>query len=347
MYDSSNVRTDVILGEDLFARSKTNFGKPRRLRKRGKKGGVRQRVRKLRRKNRVPLPSMILANVQSLRNKTDELQGNVLHLREYRKACLMALTETWLTDMDSDTSLRISGFGTPVRLDRNCGVTRKSHGGGVRRSPVPVIYYTNLLTSNLIQICIMIVWILRIKSSIAAVINLLCVMASLYFRVCIALERCLYITYPLLDCLRQSRSSVLVCVLVWAFCIVSVPLAIVFYELIRLSIYAALPGPLFIFCLARTFRALPAATSVPTEEKRRSLGILILLFFSYFIIVVYTIIYDIFLFFSVVLHYISLISILLSPFVDLILFLFMRKGRIDKLLTCLCSADGRADHQCD
>ncbi|CAI5677546.1 unnamed protein product [Oreochromis niloticus] len=131
MYDSSNARTDVILGEDLFARSKTHFGKPRRLRKRGKKGDVRQRVRKLRRKNRVPLPSMILANVQSLRNKTDELQGNVLHLREYREACLMALTETWLTDMDSDTSLRISGFGTPVRLDRNCGVTRKSHRGGV------------------------------------------------------------------------------------------------------------------------------------------------------------------------------------------------------------------------
>lgn len=132
----------------------------------------------------------------------------------------------------------------------------------------------------------MIVWILRISSSIPAVIHVLCVMASLYFRMCVALERCLYITYPLLDCLRQTRSSVLVCVLVWAFCIVSVPLAIVLDELERLIIYAALPGPLFIFCLARTFRGLPAATSVPTEEKRRGLGILILLFFSYFLMTV-------------------------------------------------------------
>uniref|UniRef100_A0A3B4G0M0 G-protein coupled receptors family 1 profile domain-containing protein n=1 Tax=Pundamilia nyererei TaxID=303518 RepID=A0A3B4G0M0_9CICH len=208
----------------------------------------------------------------------------------------------------------------------------------VRRSPVPVIYYTNLLLSNLIQICIMIVWLLRIGSSIPAVIHLSCVMASLYFRMCVALERylCFHISYPLLDCLRQTRSSVLVCVLVWAFCIVSVPLAIVLDELGRLFIHAVLPGPLFIFCLARTFRALPAATSVPTEEKRRSLGILILLFFYYFLIVVSTIISNIFRYFSVVFGF-----FLLSPFVDLILFLFMLKGCIDKLLACLCSADGR------
>uniref|UniRef100_A0A669CBJ3 G-protein coupled receptors family 1 profile domain-containing protein n=1 Tax=Oreochromis niloticus TaxID=8128 RepID=A0A669CBJ3_ORENI len=185
----------------------------------------------------------------------------------------------------------------------------------VRRSPVPVIYYTNLLTSNLIQICIMIVWILRISSSIAAVIHFSCVMASLYFRMCVALERCLYITYPLLDCLKETQSSVLVCVLVWAFCIVSVPLATVLHELERLIIYAALPGPLFMFCLARTFRALPAATSVPTEEKRRSLGILILLFFYYFLLIVPTIIS----------RYIFIIFSLLSPFVDLILFLFHAK----------------------
>uniref|UniRef100_A0A669B1L3 G-protein coupled receptors family 1 profile domain-containing protein n=1 Tax=Oreochromis niloticus TaxID=8128 RepID=A0A669B1L3_ORENI len=154
----------------------------------------------------------------------------------------------------------------------------------VRRSPVPVIYYTNLLTSNLIQICIMIVWILRISSSIAAVIHFSCVMASLYFRMCVALERYCFIACPLLDCLRQTEGSVLVCVLVWVFCSVSVALAVFLYEFVRLIIYAALPAPLFIFCLAGTLKALPAATSVPTEEKRRIVGTLVLLLLNYFLI---------------------------------------------------------------
>lgn len=45
---------------------------PRRqqLRKRGRRGGARQRLRK--RGNRPPLPSMILSNTRSLRNKMDE-----------------------------------------------------------------------------------------------------------------------------------------------------------------------------------------------------------------------------------------------------------------------------------
>lgn len=121
----------ILLLEDLFAQLKTNFEKPLGSRKRGKKDGVHQCVRKVLRKNRVPLPSMILANAQFRRNKIDALKGNVLHLWEYSEARLMVLTEMWLTDIDSDTSLQISGFGTPVRLDWNCGVIHKSHGGGV------------------------------------------------------------------------------------------------------------------------------------------------------------------------------------------------------------------------
>jgi len=93
---------------------------------------VRQRIRRLQRKNRIPLPSIMMANVQSLRNKTDELQANVLHLREFRDACVLAFTETRLSDSDCDPSLEISGFGVPVRLDRDSEVTHKTQGGGVR-----------------------------------------------------------------------------------------------------------------------------------------------------------------------------------------------------------------------
>uniref|UniRef100_A0AAZ1XU07 G-protein coupled receptors family 1 profile domain-containing protein n=1 Tax=Oreochromis aureus TaxID=47969 RepID=A0AAZ1XU07_OREAU len=217
----------------------------------------------------------------------------------------------------------------------------------VRRSPVPVIYYTNLLTSNLIQICIMIVWILRISSSIPAVIHLSCVMASLYFRMCIALERYCFIACPLLDCLRQTEGSVLVCVLVWVLCIVSVALAVFLYEFVRLIIYAALPAPLFILCLAGTLKALPAATSVPAEEKRRIVGTLVLLLLNYFLInlpAVILLTLNLYPHFpETLIDFIIMIFFLFSSLLDLILFAFMCKGPIDRLLARLMESNNTGD----
>ena len=104
--------------------------KPTGVRKRGRRGGVRQRLKRLGHR-RIPLPTIMLANVQSLRNKVDELQANVKFLEEYKNACLLAITETWLKDHDSQSDLRIDGFGEPVRLDRDPTVTGKSLGGGL------------------------------------------------------------------------------------------------------------------------------------------------------------------------------------------------------------------------
>ncbi|XP_078139742.1 general transcription factor II-I repeat domain-containing protein 2B-like [Centroberyx gerrardi] len=53
----------------------------RRLRRRGRRGGVQQRLR--RRGNRPPLPSMILSNVRSLKKKMDELRINATACYEY------------------------------------------------------------------------------------------------------------------------------------------------------------------------------------------------------------------------------------------------------------------------
>ncbi|KAK3558278.1 hypothetical protein QTP86_013926 [Hemibagrus guttatus] len=89
-------------------------------RKRGKRGGVRLRLRK-QRLTRVPLPSVIMGNVWSLRNKVDELQGNVHYQKDFRNCCIMAFTETWLTECDRDTDMSIDGFGVPFRLDRQTG----------------------------------------------------------------------------------------------------------------------------------------------------------------------------------------------------------------------------------
>ncbi|XDV11492.1 hypothetical protein PO909_000423 [Leuciscus waleckii] len=105
-----------------FSTAGTEKTTSQKVRKRGKKGGLRQRLRK-QGLNRIPLPSIILANCQSLRNKLDELQANVRFLSDYRNACVISLTETWLKEHDLDSDLEIEGFGVPVRLDRDAIVT--------------------------------------------------------------------------------------------------------------------------------------------------------------------------------------------------------------------------------
>ncbi|KAK1874895.1 Contactin-2, partial [Dissostichus eleginoides] len=74
---------------------------------------------------------MILGNVQSLRNKVDELQGNVRFQKNFRDCSVLAFTETWLTDCNQDNDLFIDGFGAPFRLDRKAEVTGKTQGGGI------------------------------------------------------------------------------------------------------------------------------------------------------------------------------------------------------------------------
>ena len=68
---------------------------PRELkpRKRVRKGGVKNRLRK--RGQRLCLPITITGNTQSLNNKIDELQARVKYQSEFRHASLLGITETW------------------------------------------------------------------------------------------------------------------------------------------------------------------------------------------------------------------------------------------------------------
>uniref|UniRef100_A0A3Q4MGZ6 G-protein coupled receptors family 1 profile domain-containing protein n=1 Tax=Neolamprologus brichardi TaxID=32507 RepID=A0A3Q4MGZ6_NEOBR len=231
----------------------------------------------------------------------------------------------------------------------------------VPRVKVPIISYTNLLIANLIQMCIMIAWVARVERSICVMIHVSCAMASLYFKMCIALERYPSVYLDVYEYCFLLESIIIVrnipfCTVIIIICFV--PLAIILKEFVRLIIYALLPAPLSIFCLAWTFTALPAATSVPTEDKRRSLGTLVLLFFNYFVMILPTVIFPILDFLADIKLFCYFIPIsilfLLCPFVDLILFLFMQKGCIDKLLVCLCCcsmnntvSDVEADYHCD
>ncbi len=71
-----------------------------RRRKRGKRAGVLVRLR--RRAFRHSLPTILLANVQSLDNKLCELRARISYQRETRDCCVICLTETWMSAMVPD-----------------------------------------------------------------------------------------------------------------------------------------------------------------------------------------------------------------------------------------------------
>lgn len=56
----------------------------------------------------------------------DELEAHVRFKHKFRDACLLVITETWLSERDSDTEVAIDSFGTPMRLDRDAGATGMS-----------------------------------------------------------------------------------------------------------------------------------------------------------------------------------------------------------------------------
>ncbi len=84
-------------------RNAENKGHRRRYKKhRGKSAGIRNRLRK--RAHSPPLPSILLANVQSLDNKMDDLRARISFQRDIRDCNIICLTETWLTPSVPDTA---------------------------------------------------------------------------------------------------------------------------------------------------------------------------------------------------------------------------------------------------
>ncbi len=73
---------------------------------RGNSAGICNRLRK--RAHSPPLPSILLANVQSLENKMDDLRARISFQRDIRDCNIICLTETWLTHSVPDFHQHVS-----------------------------------------------------------------------------------------------------------------------------------------------------------------------------------------------------------------------------------------------
>ncbi len=99
-----------------------------RRKHRGKRAGIRNRLRK--RAHSPPLPSILLANVQSLDNKMDDLRARISFQRDIRDCNIICLSETWLTPSVPDNAVTPSDNFSVFRMDRTAEAG-KTKGGGV------------------------------------------------------------------------------------------------------------------------------------------------------------------------------------------------------------------------
>ncbi|XP_027140066.1 G-protein coupled receptor 4, partial [Larimichthys crocea] len=178
----------------------------------------------------------------------------------------------------------VISVGLPLILVAICALFSQ-----VRNGQVAPIYVINLLITDLIQLCCLSVMVTSLKNEkiqlTAHFIYDICLLASVGFMVCVALERYLVIAWPLWYRFRRTiKTSVVVCVLVWIFPLVFL---LTFYFWVdfkvTVTIFAVsflLPFPLFIFFLGGTLKALSAST-VPSDEERRIVGVLVLLLLIY------------------------------------------------------------------
>ena len=69
----------------------------------------------------LPLPSVLMANVQSLDNKMDELKAHISYHHDIKNCNILRFTELWLND--GMNNIQLAGY-TMYRQDRTSDKTR-------------------------------------------------------------------------------------------------------------------------------------------------------------------------------------------------------------------------------
>ncbi len=77
-----------------------------------------------------PLLSILLANVQSLEHKMDDLRARISFQRDIRDCTILCLSETWLTTSVPDTDVTPSDNFSVLQMDRTAEAD-KTKGAGV------------------------------------------------------------------------------------------------------------------------------------------------------------------------------------------------------------------------
>ncbi|XP_055359248.1 mas-related G-protein coupled receptor member B3-like [Betta splendens] len=216
----------------------------------------------------------------------------------------------------------------------------------VKKDKGAPIYVINLLVSDVIQLCAMIILQTKVERTITFGDFMFdfALVASVGFMVCIALERYLLIVWPLWYRNRRTvKMSLLLCAVVWVLALFFLILHLVAFSndwyglfLTISGVFLLLPFPLLVFFLVGTFRALSASISVRAEEKRRIVGLLVL------VLLIYTLLFLPFIIFSLVhpknfgVYFVAYFFNELNPVADLFLYIFLRKGAVNQVRFCLC-----------
>ncbi|XP_036403084.1 ovarian cancer G-protein coupled receptor 1-like [Megalops cyprinoides] len=224
----------------------------------------------------------------------------------------------------------------------------------VKNDRVAPVYVINLLISDIIQLIGRVGFLLSTWFGIVT---------SVVFMVCIALERYLLIAHPLwYRCRRTIRHSVLISLVFWVISLIALPICVVFVHFLGQAqfvflfyfIVLILPFPLLAFFLVATWRALSRSTSVPVTERKRILWILFIVLGNYAVLFIPCIVCTLILsvqkhhgFNLYVLNIIAFALLFLSPLMDAVLYIFMRKDANDtlKFLSCCQRLIGHQEHR--